>query len=114
MKNIVLAAFAAALVITSGAAFAGTPGSSNGMTDKRTGNTSADYVDPVFGSVSCNETQHRKFDTVSCKLVDGPNSALAGTSNTVPWYSDFNGAFGSFTYSFSADGSTYSGKATYN
>ena len=113
MKNIVLAAVAATLAITSSAAFAGTPGSSNGMTAKLTGNTSADYIDPVFGSVSCNETQHRKFDTVSCKLVAGPNSALAGTSGTVAWLSDFNGVLGSFTYSFSADGSTYSGKATY-
>jgi hypothetical protein len=111
MKKIILAAVAASFAVA-GTAYAGTPGSSNGITTKLTGNTSADYADPVFGSTSCNETQHPKFDTVSCTLGT-PNLALAGTSSTVGWLSDFNGTYGSFTYTFSADGSTYTGKATY-
>ena len=88
-------------------------GGSNGVSDRLTGNGAASYIDPVFGPVICNETQHRKFDTVSCRLVTS-NPALAGTSATVGWNSDFTGGgFGSFTYTFDADGAGYSGKATY-
>ncbi len=113
MKKIITVAIAASLVSFAGAASAGTPGSNNGQTGRLTGNTSADYNDAVFGPTSCNETQHRKFDTVSCTL-ETPNLSLAGTTGTSAWYSDFdNSITGTFTYTFSADGSTYSGKATY-
>jgi hypothetical protein len=111
VKKIILATITASLAVT-GTAYAGTPGSSNGVTTRLTGNTSADYADAVFGNTSCNETQHPKFDTVSCTLGT-PNLSQAGTSATVGWLSDFNGTYGTFSYTFSADGSTYYGKATY-
>ncbi len=76
-----------------------------------TGNEAASYSDPFFGDTRCNETQHRKFDTISCNL--SAPSSLAGTSGTVGWYSDFNGALGTFDYTVSADGLSYSGKANY-
>lgn len=112
MKKIVLAAFAMAPAFVASIAIANT-GGSNGVTARLTGNGAASYNDPFFGPVTCNETQHRKFDTVSCRLAT-PNPALAGTSDTAPWNSDFvGGGSGSITYTVDADGAGYSGKATY-
>jgi hypothetical protein len=111
-KVIFLAAVTASFAIAGGIAIAGTPGSSNGQTAKLVGQGAASYADPIFGDVTCNETQHPKFDTVSCRIAN-PNPALAGTSSTNAWLSDFNGALGTITYSVSADGTSYSGKATY-
>jgi hypothetical protein len=111
MKKIILAAIAVSFAIT-GTAFAGTPGSTNGQTLKMTGkNNAASYLDGYFGQTTCNETQHPKFDTVSCTL-SSPTS-LAGTGGTVGWLSDFNGNYGTFTYTVSADGLSYTGQATY-
>ena len=102
-----------ALTMFATAATAGTPGSSNAVSAKLTGKNATSYVDPVFGAVTCRETQHPQFDTVSCTLAT-PRPDLAGTTATVLWNSDFTGASGgSFTYTFSDDGSTYSGIATY-
>ena len=114
MKKVILAAIAVSFAVVGGVAIAGTPGShGNGVTDKLTGKNAASYTDAVFGPVTCNETQHPKFDTVSCSIAD-PNPALAGTSGTNGWISDFNGtSLGTITYSVSADGTSYSGKATY-
>lgn len=112
MKRIILASVVLAPAFVASIAFAST-GGSNGVSDRLTGNGAASYVDPVFGATTCNETQHRKFDTVSCRLTTA-NPALAGTTATVGWNSDFaGGGFGSFTYTFDADGIGYSGKATY-
>jgi hypothetical protein len=114
-KVIAVTAMAASLLAAvSGTANAGTPGStSNGQTLKTTGNNAAQYTDWVFGQTRCNETQHPQFDTVSCNLVT-PNLALKGTSGTVGWISDLDHqTYGTFTYTVSADGMSYSGKATY-
>ena len=109
MKKIVLGMLAVSVATV---AFAGTPGSNNGLTDRNTGKNAASYSDPYFGgTATCNETQHAKFDTVSCNLSEP--TALAGTSGTVAWISDFNGNYGLFTYTVSADGLNYTGKATY-
>jgi hypothetical protein len=110
-KKIILAAFAASLV--PGVALAGTPGSSNSVTQKMTGKSATAYSDVVFGDTTCNETQHPKFDTVACTLSSA-NLGLAGTSGTVGWYSDFdNSKLGTFAYTVSADGLSYYGQATY-
>lgn len=115
MKNtrisVIAALLLAAPAFIGGAALAGTPGSSNGVTARLTGNTSASYHDPVFGDVTCNETQHPKFDTVSCQIAN-PNPALAGT-HTGAWISDFNGTWGTITYTVTDQGNHYVGKATY-
>jgi hypothetical protein len=113
VKKVVILAVAAAVAIGSGIAIAGTPGSqSNGVTAKLVGQGAAKYTDVFFGDTTCNETQHPKFDTVSCRFST-PNLALAGTSGAIGWDSDFNGTYGTFTYTVSADGTSYSGKATY-
>lgn len=110
MKKIFLATTMA--LAFSGVASASSDGS-NGVSDRLTGNDAATYYDPYFGdNVTCNETQHRKFDTVSCTLTDA-RPDLAGTTGTIGWYSDFDGEYGSLTFTFSEDGATYSGKATY-
>jgi hypothetical protein len=112
MKKVVILAISAS-VAAAGIAIAGTPGShGNGVTDKLVGQGAASYTDAIFGPVTCNETQHPKFDTVSCRIAD-PNPALAGTTATNGWFSDFNGTFGSITYTVSGDGKHYTGKATY-
>lgn len=112
MKMIIVAAVAA-FAVAPGVALAGTPGSSNGVTQKMTGKAAASYSDAVFGDTTCNETQHPKFDTVSCTLSSA-NVGLAGTSGTVGWYSDFdNSKLGTFAYTVSADGLSYYGQATY-
>ena len=110
-KRIVFAVAAASLVIVGGVAIASSPGS-NGVTAKLVGQGAASYTDALFGDVTCNETQHPKFDTVSCRIAN-PNPALAGTSGTNGWISDFNGAGGTITYRVSGDGMHYTGKATY-
>jgi phage-related minor tail protein len=113
MNKIILATIACAFI--AGSAFAGPSGSqSNGQTTKKTGNNAVTFIDYVFdqGQTTCNETQHPKFDTVSCALTT-PNLALAGTSGTYGWNSDFNGTLGVITYPFSADGASYPGHVTY-
>lgn len=116
MNKIILATVtAAAAAFIASSAFAGTPGSdTNGQTSKMTGKNGASrYLDGVFGQTTCNETQHPQFDTVSCKL-DTPNLGLAGVSSTVGWISDFDHTtYGTFTYTVSADGLSYTGHATY-
>ena len=111
---IILGVVAGALVVAGGLASAGTPGShGNGVTARLTGQGAASYLDVIFGPTTCNETQHPKFDTVSCRLST-PNLALAGTTGTVGWFSDFDHSIiGTFTYTMSGDGRTYTGKATY-
>lgn len=110
MKKIVYAAVAASFAIAA-AASASTGGNDNGVTDKATGKNAFAYVD-AWGPVSCNETKHPKFETVSCNLAT-PSPDLAGTTITVGWNSDFGGRTGTITLTFSADGSNYSGLATY-
>jgi hypothetical protein len=114
MKGIlIIASVTAAFAIAGGVASAGTPGSNgNGVTGRLTGNGAASYTDGVFGPVTCNETQHPKFDTVSCEVAN-PNPALAGTTFTNTWFSDFNGALGTISITVSGDGKHYTGKATY-
>jgi len=113
--GIIFSLITGTVAIIGGAALAGTPVShGNGVTDRLTGNGAAKYDDAVFGpNTTCNETQHPKFDTVSCRLA-APNLALAGTTGTVSWFSDFDHSIiGTFTYTVSGDGRTYTGKATY-
>ncbi len=111
MKKVILVAIMASFAISP--SFAGTPGSDNGMTARLTGNTSADYTDGLYGPVSCNETQHRKFDTVQCTFANA-RPDLAGQTLTNGWYSDFNNSiFGSITYTVNLDGTGFSGKAIY-
>lgn len=113
MNKYVFAAVAASLAMST-TAFAGPQGStSNGQTGRLTGNAPAEFDDNYFGSHTvCNETQHRKWDTVSCTL--STPTSLAGTSSTVPWLSDFDHtSVGTMTYTVSADGLSYSGKVTY-
>jgi len=102
-------------IALAGAASAST-GQSNGQTAKLTGNNGAAvYVDGVFGPVKCNETQHPKFDTVSCRFTAG-QTQTPGTSGTFTnWYSDFNDRAnsGTLTYTINADGTGYTGQATY-
>lgn len=113
MKKAILTAIAAAFVITP--ALAGTPGSdnSNGVTARLTGTNNTTYNDGIFGSVTCNETQHRKFDTVECQINGTPRTDLAGRTITNLWFSDFDGTPGSITFTMNLDGTGYSGKATY-
>ena len=112
MKKIIFAVIAASFAI-SGTAYAGTPGSTNGQTAKQTGKTAAIYSDAVFGDVTCNETQHPKFDTVSCAFASA-RLDIAGQGGTVGWYSDFNSSkLGTMTYAVNADGSGYTGQASY-
>jgi hypothetical protein len=117
MNKIILATVtAAAAAFIASSAFAGTPGSdSNGQTTKMTGkNGATSYADPVFGDVTCNETQHPKFDTVACAFAT-PRLDLAGVSGTYGWISDFDHSLpqGTITYTVSLDGTGYTGKATY-
>ena len=111
MKKAILAAMVAAFSITP--AIAGSPGSDNGVTARLTGNANTTYNDGIFGSVTCNETQHRKFDTVQCQINGAPRLDLAGHTITSAWYSDFDSTLGSITFTVNADGTGYSGKATY-
>jgi len=111
MKKVILATIAAAFVISP--AIAGSPGSDNGVTARLTGKTSTTYNDGFFGSVTCNETQHPKFDTVECQINGAPRTDLAGQTITGSWFSDFDGTWGSITFTVNADGTGYSGKATY-
>ena len=100
-------------------------GTSNGQSGKLTGNNAAKYNDPVFGSVQCNETQHAKFDTLSCKSTTGSplTNVAPGQVGTVGWNSDFGAVSGTtnihpvtgtLAYTVSADGLSYTGQATYN
>jgi hypothetical protein len=111
MKKIVLVAIMASFAISP--SFAGTPGSDNSVTAKQTGSGAAAYHDPGFNAdVTCNETQHRKFDTVQCTFAVA-KPELAGVSGSGLWLSDFDGSVGTITYTINLDGSGYSGKATY-
>jgi hypothetical protein len=123
------AALAAALLGAS-PAFASTGPAGNGQTGGHlTGNKAAVYNDSYFGPVSCNETQHPQFDTVSCHFTGGQTMS-PGQPGTVGWNSDFgpaaapNGASGNgttsvhpltgtLTYTINADGTGYTGQATY-
>jgi hypothetical protein len=112
-KILIIASVAGVFAVVGGVAGAGTPGShGNGVTARLTGNGATSYTDAVFGPVTCNETQHPKFDTVSCQVAD-PNPSLAGTTFTNGWFSDFNGAAGTISITVSGDGKHYTGKATY-
>jgi len=101
-----------------------TAGPGNGITSNTlTGNKSGaqTYQDPVFGLVKVNETQHPQFDTVSAKFVGTQTAASLGMypgySSTVGWNSDFgshSGQTGTLTYTINADGTGYTGQATYN
>ena len=96
---------------------------SNGQAGQMTGNRAAVYTDGVFGPVQCNETQHPKFDTVSCKFTAG-QLQTPGTTGTVGWNTDFTTTnegvtlpshvnTGVLAYTVNADGSGYTGQATY-
>ena len=113
-KVIVIGLISGAFAVFTGLASAGTPGSQgNGVTARLTGQGAAHYIDFIFGETTCNETQHPKFDTVSCRAVN-PNLALAGTTFTNSWFSDFDHSIiGTITLTVSGDGRTYTGKATY-
>ena len=111
MKKVIFVAIIASFAISP--SFAAPPGSDNRMTDKLTGNGAISYNDGYFHTYdTCNETQHRKFDTVSCRF-EVARPELAGLSGTVGWFSDFDGKIGTITYTIDADGGGYSGKATY-
>lgn len=92
-------------------------GPSNGQAGQLTGHASpAKYIDPVFGGVQCNETQHPAFDTVSCKFTGGNPAFVPLSTGSVGWNSDFTSSThptGTLTYTINADGSGYSGQATY-
>src|SRR2546430_6993974 len=95
-----------------GAASASIGPASNGQVGQVTGHNAANYQDPVFGHVQCNETQHPAFDTVSCKFVDG-QLLPAGQTGSVGWNSDFgnksihSGVTGTLTYTVNPDGAGY-------
>jgi hypothetical protein len=123
------AALAAFLLGTTGTAFASTGPASNGQVSQMTGNGSKSsaaqtYTDSVFGQVKVNETQHPNFDTVSAKFTGGQTAASLGMwpgeTGTVGWNSDFGNAAlsthsqtGTLTYTINADGTGYTGQATY-
>jgi hypothetical protein len=97
-------------------------GPSNGQTTQQTGGSAANYQDPVFGHVKCNETQHPKFDTVGCTFLDGQGSGgyQPGQTYTVGWNSDFLNSghqTGVLTFTITTDSAGnvtgYSGQATY-
>lgn len=119
MKRIIITAVAAAAVLggglaTTASAMAST-GPSNGQSGQLTGNRATSYPDPQFGAVQCNETQHPKFDTVSCKFTAG-QLLTPGATGTVGWNSDFANSghtTGVLTYTINPDGSGYTGQATY-
>jgi len=113
LKKILTATLAAIILLPAVSVSAGTPGSDNGVSGKKTGKSgAARYTDSVFGETVCNETQHPKFDTVSCNLLTA-NTGLAGTSGSVGWSSDFDGHYGTFYYTVSDDGLHYSGTVNY-
>jgi hypothetical protein len=102
-------------------------GNPNGVIAKMTGNNNpAVYVDPVFGPVKANETSHAAngghaaFDTVGVTFTGG-QVMTPGQSGDVAWYSDFQpgssspeaGHYGTLHYTVNADGTGYSGTATY-
>ena len=90
-------------------------GPSNGQAGQLTGQHAATYNDAVFGPVRCNETQHPKFDTVSCQSTSGLplTGVTAGQVGSVGWLSDFNGTFGTLSFTVSADGLSYTAHAAY-
>ena len=93
-----------------------TAGGSNSISAHLTGKGAATYSDAVFGNVKVNETSHAKFDTVGATFTDGPRLDLAGQSGSVGWNSDFLNSghqTGELTYTVNADGTGYSGQATY-
>jgi hypothetical protein len=101
------------------ATLTGSP-ASNGQVGHMTGNNATFYQDGTFGPVSCNETQHKAFDTVSCKSTTGlPLTNLtAGEVNSIGWNSDFgtasiHPATGALAFTVSPDGMSYAGQATY-
>lgn len=109
----------AALTIAAGVAgpaMASTGPATNGQTAQQTGhNNAAKYIDPVFGQVQCNETQHPQFDTVSCKFMAGQTQA-PGAIGSVGWNSDFQNSghtTGVLNYTINLDGTGYTGQATY-
>jgi hypothetical protein len=110
------AALIAGSVAMAAPAMASTGPGSNGQTGQLTGKNAISYADPFFGNVTCNETQHPKFDTVSCSISPA-NLGLAGTSGTFTngWTSDFGdrASVGTLTYTVNADGTGYTGQATY-
>jgi hypothetical protein len=112
VKKLIIFAALGAFAI-SGPAIGGTPGStSNGLLEKATGKNAFTYFEPYWGMVTCNETRHARFETVSCTLAN-PDATLADTSLTTGWRSDFTGQLGTATLTFNEDGSNYSGHATY-
>ena len=119
MRKIILAGAAAAattLAVLGGAGMASaSTGPSNGQAGQLTGNRATSYADPFFGGVKCNETQHPAFDTVSCKSTTGLPLAnvVPGQVGSVGWLSDFNGTFGTLSFTVSADGLSYTAHAAY-
>jgi hypothetical protein len=123
MKRIIYTIVAAAAIITGGVAAAApamaSTGPSNGVQGHQmTGNKADSYPDPVFGPVQCNETQHPAFDTVSCKSTSGLplTNVTPGQTGQIGWNSDFAGSThptGTLTYTVNADGTGYTGQATY-
>jgi hypothetical protein len=114
----------------------GTAGPGNGQAGHITGKNALVYDDGVFGWVKVNETQHPNFDTISATFVtdqSGKTSrtdpGMAGQTGSVPWDSDFAATYanpngtgtpgsihpgqGTMTYTVNADGSGYTGQATY-
>ncbi len=114
MKTILsISAFAVVVSLLGATVASAVTGKGNGQTRRLTGNGAASYVDPLLGQTTCNETQHQKFDTISCRVTT-PLTAYAGTTQSFSWCSDFlGGGCGTVTLTFSADGLSYSGKATY-
>jgi hypothetical protein len=92
-----------------------TAGGSNSISAHLTGKGAATYPDAVFGNVKVNETSHAKFDTVGATFIDG-QTMTPGQTGSVGWNSDFANSghqTGVLTWTVNADGTGYSGQATY-
>ncbi len=130
MKKIIYTGLGAAALLAGTVAMAAPamasagPSGSNAQQGQLTGKGAISYPDGYFGTTDqCNETQHPAFDTVSCKFIDGTSRPdLAGVSGTVGWNSDWLGNpallpshsnVGVLTYTINADGTGYTGQATY-
>ena len=66
-----------------------------------------------FGPVTCSEVQHPTFDSITCTFHDF--TLTPGYVGSTPWQSDFDSTkpLGTMTYTVNADGTGYTGIATY-
>jgi hypothetical protein len=102
-----------------------TPGSSSTPNVNSKGTAvfhyTANYVDPFYGSVSCSGVRQIKAkqpmqDSFTCTSTTGSQIGTPGAAVSAPygWYSDYDGIYTtSLSATFSADGTSYTGVATY-